>query len=100
MAYYHCNETDEILTTDQIRSMWEQMKADGSIDPDDPFDYFLSGCMTWNNGSLEPLSHYINRLRLQLWQAERLDNLCHGEYTDEIDNLTTQIAEYEKYERS
>ena len=79
MKYYHCCETDRILSEDDLRSIWEQGKAEGWIVPgetgSDSFPDYLECCMYYNNGSLTPLRTYIeevrNLLRYELDDDER-----------------------------
>ena len=94
MAYYYNNETDAVDSLDDIRSDWEMLCAEGSVDPDEPFSYYLSGCMWWNNGVLYPLDDYVCMLNRRLAQVERSADQSneHELYNDEIDNLTAEIA--------
>lgn len=79
MKYYHCSETDRIVSEERLRSEWEQGKAEGWIVPDetgyDSFTDYLECCMYYNNGTLTPVRTYIeelrNRLRYELDSYER-----------------------------
>lgn len=45
-------ETREILTEDQIRANYEELKAAGETEVEN-FSQYLENCMTRNNGCLE-----------------------------------------------
>ena len=50
-------ETDEIITLSELKTTWKDGIENGWIDGDlySDFNYYLSACMTWNNGSLEEI---------------------------------------------
>lgn len=85
MKLYWNNETDEIETIDKIRSAYDLFAPEYGC-----FDYFLAGCMYWNNGSLVPLNEKIARLQ------KRLDRYGNSLEQDEIDELTQEINDYKK----
>lgn len=96
--YFHSNEMDEVVSLDRIRSEFEQFQSEGEY-LDEPFDYYLEGCMYWNNGDLTPLTEYSDHLKRRLHQVLTfIRDECEREYyEDEIDTLTAQIKELEQY---
>ena len=52
MKYYYSNEDDCILTEDEVRTMYEASILDGSYPVEEPFEHYLEGCLTRNNGDL------------------------------------------------
>lgn len=54
MKKYYNIDNDTIYTEQQIRSDYNEMIADGTLDSDiySDFEYYLMSCMTENNGSL------------------------------------------------
>ena len=95
-GYYHSCEWDEVLSSDDVRSLWEQFRNDGET-----YDEFLNACMSWNNGDLTPLTDYVNGLRRNLRRVLSATHRYGGDaldwYVDEIHDLTEQITTYEKY---
>lgn len=93
MKYYHCCETDRVLSEDDLRSEWEQGKTEGWIVPgetgSDSFPDYLECCMYYNNGSLTPLRTYIEELRNML--RYELDS-------DERESIETEITIMTKLE--
>lgn len=98
MKYYHCNETDEVISLDRVREEFDQFQSEGYY-PDDSFDTYLEGCMYWNNGELTPLTEYSDNLKRRLRKLLTfIRDDCEREYyEDEINDLTEQITELEQY---
>lgn len=50
-------ETDEIITLSELKTTWKNGIENGWIDSDlyGDFNYYLSACMTRNNGSLDEI---------------------------------------------
>lgn len=99
MAKYYCVENGDVVTTDDVRGFYEEAKRAGNIDPDEPFYYYLAGCMTRNNGSLQPIAERISELRRDLFRVLRLadiDPANRDDYDDEADVLKIQIADLER----
>ena len=55
MNRYKDLNTDEILTEDELRKEYEELKRNGETEAED-FKTYMSNCMYYNNGSLEPLA--------------------------------------------
>ena len=98
MKYYHCNETDEVISLARVREEFDQFQLEGYY-LDDSFDTYLEGCMYWNNGELTPLTEYSDNLKRRLRKLLIfIRDDCEREYyEDEINDLTEQIAELGKY---
>ena len=99
MKYYHSNEWDEVVTIDRVRSEFEQFQSEGYY-LDESFDYYLEGCMEWNNGDLTPLAQYVDELKHRLRKVIRWMNDDAGnreDYEDEMETLTAIITELEQY---
>lgn len=91
--YYHCCETDRVLSEDDLRSEWEQGKTEGWIVPGetgyDSFPDYLECCMYYNNGTLTPVRMYIEEVR---------DLLRYELDDDERKAIEAQIEELTKLE--
>lgn len=99
MKYYHSNEWDEVLSIDRVREIFEELKSEGYL-TDESFEYYLEGCMEWNNGDLTPLPQYIGELKYRLRKVlswMRSDMGYREDLEEEAETLTAQIVELEKY---
>lgn len=83
---YWNNELDKVETLETIRTDYYNLFNDQN----ESFEYYLSGCMYWNNGALTPLDEKIERLQ------ERLDRYGDRLDTEEIQELQTEISEYKR----
>ena len=98
MKYYHSIETGEVVSLARVREEFDRFQLDGEY-IGESFDYYLEGCMYWNNGDLIPLAEYSNRLKSRLRKVlSFIRNESDREYyEDEIESLTAEITELEKY---
>lgn len=94
MKYYHNNETDAVESTGDVRRAYEQFGDEYTT-----FSDFLSACMWWNNGALTPISDYITKLEKRLGFITHCAIISNEWelYQDEIDNLTQEIEQLNKY---
>lgn len=53
---YFKNEEGELLTLENIRQTYNELKADGDLQDYEDFNYYLQACMYYNNGTLTELS--------------------------------------------
>lgn len=55
MRKFYNVDRDEVITEDELRESYKELKRSGDIDPEiyDKFEYYLEACMTRNNGSLD-----------------------------------------------
>ena len=98
MKYYHSNEWDTVISIDRVRSEFLQFQAEGYY-LDEPFDYYLEGCMAYNNGDLTPLPEYIAGLKRKLRKVLTfIRDECAPEYFEDINELSARIAELERYD--
>lgn len=89
MKYYYSIEDDRNLTEDDVRSAYEICKRYGSIPDDESFDYFVDGCMSYNNGDLR----YVGESLPVLFEDEithLLDTVRNGD-TFTVDNGTVMF---------
>lgn len=93
MKYYYENETDTILSIDDIKRSYELFGKDY-----DSFEYYLSCCQWYNNGTLTPIEIKLSSIRRRLAEIEKSADLYGYEFfQDEINNLTAQANEFSKY---
>lgn len=95
--YYYCNETDDVVSTDDMRKIYESERASGNSFMMDSFESFMECCMWYNNGELTPLADHVTALRKRLNSLERLA-LASGypaEYDDDVTALRDEIRHYE-----
>ena len=51
---FYDNETDTIVTLSEIKALWCELLESGDLDKEtySDFNYYLNGCMDYNNGVL------------------------------------------------
>ena len=51
---FYDNETDTIVTLSEIKALWCELLESGDLDKEtySDFNYYLNGCMDYNNGAL------------------------------------------------
>ena len=54
MRKFYDIETEKVITFEELKEEFQQLKASGDTESETFFDY-LSNCMTYNNGSLEEI---------------------------------------------
>ena len=94
--YYHCNETDEIVSLSQIRSEYSEFGAEYQS-----FDDYLSACMWYNNGALTDVRDKLREVKAEL--SRKLDlarKYGYDEYSDELANLLADMDRLGKYIRN
>lgn len=84
MNKYYNVDQDEVITEDEIRASYEELKRSGDIDPAiyDTFDYYLEACMTRNNGSLDLIAPDGEIEAKRQRTAERVAYMTGYKYTD------------------
>lgn len=94
--YYHVNETDEIISEDQLRAQYEAWKADGTIDPHEAgyedFARYLELCMWYNDGELTPLRKYYQQIKARWYledDPEEKDSL--GQYLEKLRAYESEV---------
>ena len=62
MRYYYECESESILSENELRISYEELKANGDIPSEqDSFSLYLMECMDYNNGTLSTLEAEIRR---------------------------------------
>ena len=82
---YWCNETDSVITEDDVRESYKLFN-----DEYDSFPDYLSACMYYNNGSLSDLSSHIQSLKRDLNRGSA------DYYDDEKTAIKEEIKRLEK----
>lgn len=62
MNMYWCNETDSIVTEDELKENYRNIYASEY----ETFPDYLSACMWYNNGALTDLYSHISKLKKDL----------------------------------
>lgn len=54
---FYCNESQRVVTIHELKRDYLEFIADGTLDSDiySDFEYYLSACMDYNNGSLREI---------------------------------------------
>ena len=97
--YFHSNEWDDVVSIERVRREYDAFQLDGYY-LDEPFEYYLENCMSWNNGDLTPLRDYIESLtrRLQVVIRYYMEDIGDRElYEEQINELTLQIEQLKQY---
>ena len=96
MKYYHVNETDEIISTDTLRSdYYETFENDYQT-----FDDYVKACMWYNNGELTPVEDKLTQIKRELNRTLSLaDAYGWDEYADELTELLAEMHRFSKYAR-
>lgn len=55
MRYFRDDDFD-LVTLDEVKSTYLELKADGDLQNYESFDSYLSACQSYNNGSLTEIS--------------------------------------------
>lgn len=96
MKYYHVNETDEIISTDTLRTDYYDVFANDY----DTFDDYVKACMWYNNGELTPVEKKLDDVKRELNRKLALaDTYGYSEYADELTELLAELHRYSKYAR-
>lgn len=96
MKYYHVNETDEIISTDTLRSDYYETFADDY----QTFDDYVKACMWYNNGELTPVEDKLTAVKRELNRKLAFaDTYGYDEYADELTELLAELHRYSKYVR-
>ena len=93
MNYYYCNESDKIISTDELRQEFDAFRSEGEY-PGVSFSDYLTGCQWFNNGALTPLLNHVDYLKREL---SRVKSYNDPDNDDWIATLSAQVTECEKY---
>lgn len=107
--YYYSNEQSKIVSIDEVKQEFTQFQLEGEY-TDISFEYYLQGCMYYNNGDLTPVIDKIFALKKKLaklyeasWRYGKssfngiIIDIRSDIYDDEINELKEQIAYFEQY---
>ena len=84
MNKYYNVDQDEVITEDELRESYKELKRSGDLDPAiyDTFEYYLEACMTRNNGSLDLIAPDGDIERKRRQTAERVADMTGYNYAD------------------
>ena len=83
MNKYYNVDQDEVITEDELRVNYKELKASGDLESFyDTFEYYLEACMTRNNGSLDLIAPDGDIERKRRQTAERVADMTGYNYTD------------------
>lgn len=96
MAFYHVNETDEVISTAELFSDY-YIPFGGDHET---FSDYLNACMWYNDGELTPVEKKLDDVKRELNRKLALaDTYGYDEYADELTELLAELHRYSKYAR-